>query len=136
MSNQARDYTAEAHPNQGIIHEYLSAVDTGDLLKVRSMLADQGRFGRAEMTADEYARSECMMLMMKGIHIISEVYDGDGVALLYEGADPTTGQPLEAHEFLTISNGKITSLRGVVVGGVLDGKGAASFSMTSVVMPI
>jgi len=139
MSNTqlAREHTfPETSPNKAFIHEYLDAIDRGDLKRIRSMLADDGRFGRTAMSADEYMKSECFMLLLKGIRIEKEIYDGDDVALLYEGVDPTTGQPLEAHEFLTVTGGKISALRGVIVGGVLTGQGAASFSMSSVVAPI
>jgi hypothetical protein len=126
----------KAMSNKQVVQDYLDAVEKVDFKRVRSLLSNTGHFGRTQMSADDFVKSMQSEAPWKGIHVLKELYDGDNVALLYEGTNATTGQPLEAIEFLTITNGQITEARGVILGGVLAGKGTSSFSMQSVVSPI
>ena len=122
--------------NKQVVRDYLDAVEKGDPKRIRSLLSSDSHFGRAKLAPDDFVKSMLIEGPWKGLHVVKEVHEGDHVALVYEATNATTGSPLEATEFLTIKNGHIHEVRGIVVGGSFTGRPAASFAIHSVVMPI
>jgi ketosteroid isomerase-like protein len=118
--------------SKDVAHQYLEAFKKGDLGKVRSLLADNGSFGHAGMSADAFVDSLKKGPAWQDVHLIHEVHTDDSGALLYEGTNASTGQRMQASEFLKVSGGKIENIRGAVIGAGASLPQTGSFSSFAV----
>jgi hypothetical protein len=106
----------EVGQTKKIVTDYLNAYKKGDYRKLRSFLADRGRFGMSQMSADNYVKTISQDRPWRNVKVISSVYTGTTAALLYQGTDTENGHLMQASEFFDVSGGKIKSIRGSVIG--------------------
>ena len=97
---------------------FWQAWQAGDAKTLRSLLYDQGRFGVANLSADDLVSQILSIPCWNNLKLVKSVYSGGDGAIFYEGNDPRTGQGMRASEFYEVANDKITSMHGTIVSGV------------------
>jgi hypothetical protein len=112
-----------------IVEKYLEAWQKGDAKALRALLADAGRYGRQQVSADQVTQDIIGHPAWKNIKMISAAYGPADAAIMYEGDDPKTGQRLRSAEFIKVTGGKIEKLDGMIVGGATVGAAPAAESM-------
>lgn len=109
-----------------VIEKYLEAWQKGDARAVRSYFADNGRFGRNHVSADDITKEIIRHPGWKNIKMLAAVYgDAGDAAIMYEGTDPRTNQTVRSSEFIKVANGKIEKMDAMIIGGASVGSSSA-----------
>ncbi len=117
LTQLAHEFAARA--TEHLVMTYWRSWQGGDpdWPTMRSCMADEIDTEAGPVPADKIVTMVQGGNPWRDVELVDAVYSDDHAAILYRGVDTVTGDTMDVAEFLTIADGKVSRLRGIIPMG-------------------